>query len=675
MLLRTVTLHNFGTYAGSQSLDLSTQIDNPVILIGGKNGAGKSTFLEAIRLCLYGQSADRLLTTRERYERYLLGRMHRGNALSLPTKQSFIAIEFDYADESGLTTYTAKRSWERKPVSGVTETFELTANGGPVPDVDPANWQDFVQELIPLGVSDLFFFDGEKVQLLAEDETDRTTLSEAVKNLLGTDIVEKLNADMSIYRSRAMQTLSEEANAPDLEVLLTSVDVLKRKLAEAMEESSKATSRVEAIRVNIADLEQTIQEKGGGYAKNRGKLEERKRQLAARVSQLESLVREHAHELLPIALAPRLLREVISQLDCEQDLRVQCVLEDALSKAAKSTISKLKKVHIKRGTGRLPLAEHPEFDQIVDIIKHSHRAPEMQAEMIHDLSNAQEQQIRTWSAEALNSLPTELARLSQELEQLYREQQKVERDLARIPDDEILQPHLEQLRALNQALSEALMESMQLQSTREKLRDDVVRAEVAHQRAMEKMASNSARRSSITRAEKVQQVLTEFKKTLVERKLKQVEVELSKCFSSLSRKSLERTITINPSSFQVSIRDNTGRIVAKEELSAGEKQIYAISVLWALGKVSGRPLPIIIDTPLARLDRDHRALLGKRYFSKASHQVIVLSTDTEIDRDFLPLLGDSVARTYKLEFDSEHQSTQIQEGYFEGVSQYEVVQN
>jgi DNA sulfur modification protein DndD len=673
MLLRRITLNNFGTYAGSQTLNLATQPEQPVVLIGGKNGAGKSTLLEAIRLCFYGQSADKLLTTRERYERYLLGRMHRGNSIALPTKHSFVEIEFDYADENGLCTYTAKRAWERKPVSGVAETFDLMLDGEPVRDIDPAHWQEFIQELIPLGVSDLFFFDGEKVQLLAEDESDRTTLSEAVKNLLGTNIIEKLDADMSIYRSRALQNLSEEANAPDLDVLLTSVDVLRRKLAEASESSAAATSRVEAVRVDIGALEQKIQEKGGGYAKDHGKLEERKRQLASRVSQLESIIREHAQGLLPIALAPKLLREVISQLDFEQDLRVQCVLEAELNKAARSSIARLKKLPIKRGNARLPLAEHPEFGQIAEIIKSSHRVPEIKAEMIHDLSNAQDQQIRLWTTEALNGLPLELSRLAQELEQLYREQQKVERDLARIPADEVLQPYLEQLRALNQSLSEALVDSLQLQTAWEKIRGDVERAEVAHQRGMDKMTANSARRSSITKAEQVQQVLSEFKKTLVERKLKEVEVELSKCFSSLSRKRIERTITINPSSFQVSIRDNAGRIIAKEDLSAGEKQIYAISVLWALGKVSGRPLPIIIDTPLARLDREHRALLGKRYFPKASHQVIVLSTDTEVDNDFLPLLGDSVARKYELSFEFGSQSTLIKEGYFEGVPRYEAV--
>jgi DNA sulfur modification protein DndD len=99
-------------------------------------------------------------------------------------------------------------------------------------------------------------------------------------------------------------------------------------------------------------------------------------------------------------------------------------------------------------------------------------------------------------------------------------------------------------------------------------------------------------------------------------------------------------------------------------LSAGDKQIYAISMLWALGKTSGRPLPIVIDTPLARLDSDHRRLLVEHYFPLASHQVIILSTDTEVDQDYFEQLKPSVARAYHLDYDQTQSSTLIKQGYF-----------
>jgi DNA sulfur modification protein DndD len=668
MHLKRLQLNNFGTYANSQSIDLRTTPDHNVVLIGGKNGAGKSTLLEAIRLCFHGQLSDRLLTTRERYERYLLGRIHRGAGDIVPAKGASIEIEFEYGDHDGLRTYVALRSWERRAAGGVAEAFQLSCNGTPIGDVDAIHWQDFIQELIPIGVSDLFFFDGEKVQLLAEDESDRITLSEAVKNLLGTDIIEKLNADVSIYRTRAVQGIAEDANAPDLDVLSTSVDILRKRFDLAVHEATAAASSVEVLRSDVQVSEQKLQEQGGAYAKNRGRLEERKKQIGVRVAALENTIRERSLGLLPIALAPKLLRSTLEQLAGEQDLRFKCVLDDAMEKASRSTLNQLRKLQTKRGT---PLGDSPEFEKILAIVKSTHKTREWNFPMIHDLSNAHEQQIKNWSVEALEGLPRELKRVAEELETLYREQQRVERDLARIPQEDVLQPLLADLNELHKHLGELALDSVQKGTLVEQARESLEKAEGGYRRAVDSIAATSVRRLALEKAARVQNVLTEFKNTLIERKVKQVEIELSRCFNELSRKRMPKTISINPNTFQVTIRDDHDRAISKAELSAGEKQIYAISVLWALGKVSGRPLPMIIDTPLARLDRDHRALLGRRYFPAASHQVIILSTDTEIDSDFIPLLGTSIARSYELAFDSQSQSTHIIEGYFAARGSYE----
>ena len=671
MLIKSLTLSNFGTYSGCQVLDFATTPTKNVVLVGGKNGAGKSTVLEAIRLCLYGQNSDRLLSTRERYERYLLSRIHRYNDGALPAKSAHVQIVFDYSDHDGIRTYTATRAWERNANGGIAESFELQSNGRPVQEVEAVHWQDFVRELIPTGVSDLFFFDGEKVQLLAEDESDRLTLSEAVKNLLGTDIIEKLAADISIYRSRSAQSLAIDANAPDLEVLETTIVLQRNHLNAVIQEADAAANQVQALREAVLALERKVQDSGGSYAKNRGKLEERKTQLARRVEALEDAIRERAQGLLPLALAPKLLRAVIEQLDLEQDLRFQCVLEDALSKAARTTLTQLRKVSIKKGAGSIPLGDVPEFQKILAIVKTTHKAPEFDTPLLHDLSTGDEQQIKSWANEALNVVPRELRKVSEELETLYREQQRIERELSRIPQDEVLQPILEELRAANLRLSEAAISAVQRNTAVEQARDSLEKAEDNYRRAVETIAASSQRKALLDRAERVQAALSDYKSNMIERKLKHVEAELTRCFNALSRKRLPRTISINPHSFQVTIRDEHGHSVPKHELSAGEKQIYAISVLWALGRVSGRPLPVIIDTPLARLDSDHRTLLGKRYFSQVSHQVIVLSTDTEVDADFIPLLGDNVARSYELRFDSSSQSTKVMNGYFAETPLYE----
>ena len=107
-----------------------------------------------------------------------------------------------------------------------------------------------------------------------------------------------------------------------------------------------------------------------------------------------------------------------------------------------------------------------------------------------------------------------------------------------------------------------------------------------------------------------------------------------------------------------------GTEIDKDELSAGEKQIYAISILEALAHTSGRHLPIIIDTPLGRLDSVHRTKLINNYFPTASHQVIILSTDTEVDENFYSDLSPSISHAFKLDYDAKDGSTHVKEGYF-----------
>jgi DNA sulfur modification protein DndD len=89
-------------------------------------------------------------------------------------------------------------------------------------------------------------------------------------------------------------------------------------------------------------------------------------------------------------------------------------------------------------------------------------------------------------------------------------------------------------------------------------------------------------------------------------------------------------VQIDTETFKLSLYDHDGETLPKHRLSAGEKQILAISLLWGLANASGRQLPVAIDTPLGRLDSEHRNHLVERYFPQASHQVMLLSTDTEI---------------------------------------------
>lgn len=166
-------------------------------------------------------------------------------------------------------------------------------------------------------------------------------------------------------------------------------------------------------------------------------------------------------------------------------------------------------------------------------------------------------------------------------------------------------------------------------------------------------------------AAKTQLVLEEYLQRLREEKLDEFRFNFMECFGFLfGKKDFVRSIDIEPSSFDITLLNPNGIKIHKTELSAGERQVYAIALLWALARTSRRQLPFIIDTPLGRLDTEHRANIMKNFLPNASHQVIVFSTDTEIDRCYFDQLSPFVSKSYQLEYDEGSGKTYVKEGYF-----------
>lgn len=132
----------------------------------------------------------------------------------------------------------------------------------------------------------------------------------------------------------------------------------------------------------------------------------------------------------------------------------------------------------------------------------------------------------------------------------------------------------------------------------------------------------------------------------------------------LRKQSLVSGLTIDPQRFVVHLRNGNEKPLGPDRLSAGERQLLAVSLLWGLARASGRPLPVVTDTPLGRLDASHRTHLVERYFPHASHQMILLSTDEEIDDAHYEKLKPWISHSYRLSFQEDTASTAVSPGYF-----------
>ena len=162
-------------------------------------------------------------------------------------------------------------------------------------------------------------------------------------------------------------------------------------------------------------------------------------------------------------------------------------------------------------------------------------------------------------------------------------------------------------------------------------------------------------------------VIIKYRVALQASKVDEVASTMTKCYKLLaSKKSLIDRIKMDASSLDMIYLNEKGEEVPRKSLSAGEKQMMVIALLWSLAICSKKRLPVIIDTPLSRLDSLHRQAMVSVYFPKASDQTIILSTDSEIDMKTYEMMKDDVGDEFTLNYDEETKSTSIETGYFVG---------
>ena len=163
------------------------------------------------------------------------------------------------------------------------------------------------------------------------------------------------------------------------------------------------------------------------------------------------------------------------------------------------------------------------------------------------------------------------------------------------------------------------------------------------------------------------QTMEKFKERLTEKRVHDLSEMILGCFTSMVGKtSMIHHIQIDPKTLDIKLIDFKDKELLKSQLSAGEKQLFAVSIIWGLAKCSGYEMPVVIDTPLGRLDSHHRQNFVEGYLPYASKQVVVLSTDEEINGRYLDLVMPYVNKTYTLVYDEETRSSSIVGGYFGG---------
>jgi len=666
MILENIKVKNFGVFRGEHVFDLTPDLkEKPIILFGGLNGSGKTTLFEGIKLCLYGQLSSKNLRTKSDYHEYLKKKILPLGKKEKRTYHGAIELRIQFNDFGLINLYSIRRSWKVDP-KGIEENFRILKNGKLLSEVEREYSQAFLANLIPMGISNLFFFDGEKIQELAEDTENNGFFRDAVDSILGLDVIQTLINDLKNFSYRQVSPEDSYEIQEAIKKEHNSISSLDDQLQNLYQEKSGHKIGLERTLDEIEKKENELSLQGAGYAKKRVEYKDKLNQVERELVETRRKLREIYSGLFPFTIIPELCQQLRDRILEESRKKSEIDSLDILQ-VKKAEFSKLFFSSIEYHDVFPDQIYKEKFvDDIFDTFKNLINDPsEKNFYFINDFSEKELAQVMYWTDQSIKSLPDEIKFLSNRYEKLVSDKGYYENMLRRVPDDSLLDPIVSRINELfeNKGRFENELNKIEeeINSVNFKLNEARRNLEILQ----EKLEQYYKHERKLKLLKNIQRLLIEYQDIIRKNKMDQLkEVFLSAIATILRKPNFITGIQIDPKTFQISLRREDGVDIDKTMLSNGEKQIYAISMLLALARVSGRPLPFIIDTPLARLDSSHRDNIVENFFPIASHQVIIFSTDTEIDKMYFEKLSPYISRVYHLKFDDVKFSTLVEEGYF-----------
>lgn len=661
MKFRKLSIENY------KSFQFATEIVFPIggdgrsiFLIGGMNGAGKTSIMEAVTYCLYGGKADDIYRNINRREKA------KGNA-----DVAFeIVIEMD--DSSELVV---KRSWTAGAVSepkprDLTERLVVVRDGRRVSVQNQEIWQDFIRAAIPPGITQFFFFDGEKIQQIAADDHSEVRLKSSLEAALGIQYINRLASDI-VYIKQDERKGFVEISDEDLEFKQSELKREKSKLARKHHEREGLRCELDGFKGQLDEARKRFEATFHAAPESREAMreQEKKRVSAAnRLAQVESEVRSLCEKVLPFSIAGKLFAGIRHQIEAERESASgEAIKENAASLAKRivRVVEEPEPIY----TERLSAERMAELERrIFRLLKEGD--PHVDVTKVLDLSDRDAARVLN-RMETLESSDVFLLKpLLEEASSLKAQLRQLEGGAgqggALTPTERDL---FDELQSVMESCSTQIgRKAEQLRLVEEEiltLDKRIGAIEVEIEKLYEKHNVSKEKVDFIEECDAIASVLNQFIVRLRKNKVHLLQEKTFEMYRLLSSRSgLIKDITIDDKTYEVRITDRNGHEIRKSSMAAGEKEVFAISLLWGLAQTSELKLPIIIDTPLSRLDSTHRDNIVNNYFPNAGEQVVILSTDTEIDTNYYRSLKPRLSGAACLEFDQRQELTTFRQGYF-----------
>lgn len=698
MKIKRIQLTNIGPYINENNFDfdLSDSLRR-MVLVGGKNGAGKTTLFKAIKICLYGCVAYGYEAINAKYYAEVEKLINTNEKLK-KTGEASVSIDLVLDDGKYDTTYTFVRQW-RITGKRIAETFDVFKEGKALSLTEKGDFENYILHLLPPNLFRFYFFDGERLSDFVFNGNKDSDFRESFLKLCNLDTMEIIRSNFK----RISRGIAQDGDQFESEYDSCKNDdnLAQERIDSAEEEYAEISNEIQNIDESLALLEKAYSKSGGISKKEWKGMQEQLTKEELKREEKRRWLKDIANNVIPFIVLREQLLELKDQIVLEQKAQTDADVKTTINTPAiKSIIEQvLSQVNVE-----------PSSDVAQKIIEHicDYTSSSEQVTPILNLSKLDQFEL-TAKINSLTEFDIErIKKATDDIEASLKHAKRIRKKMERSSVDnydEYLQKKSEYNERKAQLASKLLdvdKEIQELKANKAVTASRLAKAKANYEAALKKRSVNDISARALLAFDELQDVL-------YAKSIKEVEEEFKVHFNALINKSdlidgihiddnlnvlpyknrhfyasdIKKTLDKNGEEYIIAqiglhafeqlktkLQSDEAEfdlpVEVKQQLSAGEKQIFVMALYQALSHLNKINVPYIIDTPFARIDKEHRSNILEHFFKKLKGQIIILSTDEEIVSNYMDVVSDVISNTFVLNHTSNGNTEILPEAYFGG---------
>lgn len=702
MKIKTIKIKNIGPYIGENeiSFDISDK-SKRMVLIGGKNGAGKTTLFNAIKICLYGCVAYGYEANNAKYYEEIEKIINANEKLQ--NGEAEVSIELLLDDGKDNHIYKFDRSWKIKGKK-ISENFKLSKDGEFVSETEKSDFESFLLQIVPPNLFRFYFFDGEKISDFIFNSNKNSDFKEAFLKLCNLDTMDIIRENFR--RISRVKSKDGAAISKEYDKCVADDNLLSERIISAEDEYKEVSNEIAIIDDQLASLEKKYAKTGGISKKEWRSMQERIAKEEIRREDNRKWLKDIANNVLPFIILRTQLEELQKQIEVEHKAQIDANVKNTIDTPPIKDIIE----NVLQNAG-IELSGDITEKIIDDIIDYTSKTAAIKP--ILNLSDLDRYELNS-KINSLNSFDVErIKAATDDIEASLKHVKRIRKKME-CSSIENYEAYLQAKSDLNEKKAKKTVNLVKIDSELQKYRADkavssskLAKAKSNYEVLLKKQSIDDISARALLAFDELQNIL--YKKSI-----KQVEQSFQDFFGLLINKSdlidgihIDSNLNVLPYKNKVykieslkKMLDKSGSeyliaqigmhayeimqskmdsgvneivlpVEVKQQLSAGEKQIFIMALYQALSQLNKIDVPYIVDTPFARIDKEHREKILERFFKKLNGQIIILSTDEEIVGDYQDVISDVVSNTFVLNHTSKGSTEILEDIYFGGDVRYD----